>query len=166
MEIEKLRALTEARYRLTPLVLAQAKDMGGTFNEVVKTHLVTELFLEELIKLAIPDASKAFLDLKLSYKQKLDFAAKLNLTEGYELLENHTVGSLRKLNKMRNDFSHRLGHTVTNQEIEELYVSYIDSTKDLYGGDLPMSEQPVAVGRYLFFIFGCMFPKYEFDKNA
>ena len=166
MEIQKLKALTNKRFELMPLVVKQVQDMANTFNEVVKAHLMTELFLEELIKVACPQVYDAVKSIKLTYRQKLDFVSKLELTEGYPLLDEHTIGSLRKLNKMRNDFSHRLGHSVTDEEIEALYGGHISGAKELYVGQLPESTQNVAIGQYLFYLFGNMFPKYEFERGA
>lgn len=166
MKIEKIKALTSKRYQLTPLVVEQVRDMGNTFNEVVKTHLLTELFLEELIKIAAPEVFEAFKALRLTYKQKLDFSSNIMLVEDFPLLDMSTIGSLRKLNKMRNEFSHKLGHSVSDEEIQGLYGGHISCVKELYGGELLDVSQNVAMARYLFYIFGSMFPKYEFEESV
>lgn len=166
MCIDKIKALTSKRYELTPLVVEQTRDMGNTFNEVVKAHLLTELFLEELVKLAVPEIFDAFKSIKLKYSQKLEFVSKLQLTDDFPLLDEHTIGSLRKLNRMRNDFSHRLGHSVTDEEVEALYAGHLPSVKDFYGDEVVGVGQSMAIVRYVFCIFGNMFPKYEFEHSA
>lgn len=81
--------------------------------------------------------------------------------EDYPLLPDIVVGSLRKLNKLRNRFSHELGATVTKEEVIDLFM----------GVDHPMpvdpkdADVPLLIYHYTSFIFGNMLPKYEIGEE-
>jgi hypothetical protein len=78
-------------------------------------------------------------------------------TKEYKLLPDYVVGSLRKLNQIRNRLAHELGASVTREEVMELFM----------GIDHPMPTDPATadvallIYHYTSFIFGNMLPKYE-----
>lgn len=154
---ERLLKLTELRFRNLPLLFDNLKDANDNVGIILKCHLFTEAMLEDLIRLALENHADAVLSLNLSYAQKLELAGRLRLVEDWELLPSYVIGSLRKLNKLRNRIAHRLGTTVGGEDIHELFVGL--EAELPY--EIPDSDTQLAMRRYLAFIYGYMLPKYE-----
>ena len=117
-----LLTLTQLRYKNMPLLMEAAKGDNGVLGEIVRIHLVTEYLLEELIRLVLEKNAEAVLSIGLKYSQKLQLASQLELIEELNLLPDYVVGSLRKLNKLRNRVAHRLNESVEDAEVLELFV--------------------------------------------
>lgn len=101
-------------------------DDSFTLNgEVLKIHLMTEVLLENVIGLLLSTNAPAVLDLDLKYSQKLKICAKLLLDDGSSVLSSDIIGSLKKLNALRNDIAHNLEFELTDDRIEELFVGKI-----------------------------------------
>jgi len=160
---EKLLGLTKLRYETLPLLMQNMKvedslNIGGDpISRILKCHLLSEVVLDKLIQFAFEPNGDAILSARLSYVQKLDITSRAFLVEDYPLLPDFAVGSLRKLNKIRNRLSHELGASVTREEAIDLFM----------GVDHPMpidpmdAEIPLLIYHYTSFIFGNMLPKYE-----
>jgi hypothetical protein len=138
------------------------KDDDGVISEILRIHLVTEYLLEELIRLVLEKNAEPVLSIGLKYSQKLELASKLELIEEFNLLPVYVVGSLRKLNKLRNRVAHRLNEFVNDAEILELFVGM---ESELLYVELMENGQVIALRRYLSFIFGYMLPKFERIEN-
>ncbi len=99
----------------------------------------------------------AILSARLSYGQKLDVASRTILFDDYTLISDRVVGSLRKLNKIRNRLSHELDATITKEEVIDLFMGF----------EHPMPFDPMKadvsllIFHYTAFIFGNMLPKFE-----
>lgn len=154
--------LTELRYRNMPLLMEAAKGDDGVAGEIVRIHLVTEYLLEELIRLVLERNAEPVLSIGLKYSQKLKLASQLELVEEFNLLPDYVVGSLRKLNKLRNRVAHRLNESVKDAEILDLFVGL---ESELPYVELMEHGRVGALRRYLSFIFGCMLPKFEPIEN-
>lgn len=163
---EKLLQLTAWRYKMLPLLLENMRldenlDIGDPISRVLKCHLLSEVVLDKLIELAFEPNGKALLSANLRYNQKLDIASRALLVEDYKLLPDFVVGSLRKLNKIRNRLAHELGANVTREEIMDLFMGMdypipVDSsTADVY----------LLIYQYTAFIFGYMLPKFEMEEG-
>jgi len=159
---EKLLGLTKLRYETLPLLLQNMQvdetlNIGDPISRILKCHLLSEVVLDKLIQFAFEPNGDAILSAKLNYGQKLNIASKTLLVEDYSLLPDLAVGSLRKLNKLRNRLSHELGATITQDEVIELFM----------GANHPMpfdpnkADVPLLIYHYTSFIFGNMLPKYE-----
>jgi hypothetical protein len=138
------------------------KDDDGVISEILRIHLVTEYLLEELIRLVLEKNAEPVLSIGLKYSQKLELASKLELIEEFNLLPDYVVGSLRKLNKLRNRVAHRLNEFVNDAEILELFVGM---ESELLYVELMENGQVIALRRYLSFICGYMLPKFERIEN-
>lgn len=125
---------------------------------LLKAHLFTEAILEELLKLAFNEKAEAILSIGLTYNQKLNLVSKLSLCNDWDLLPDYIVGSLRKLNKLRNRTAHQIGEAISDDEIIDLFNGLDDK---LPYKNVLEDGQKVAIHRYIAFIFGCMLPKYE-----
>jgi len=159
---DKLLRLTALRYQTMPLLIISMKSdenlhIGDEVSLILKCHLLSEAVLDKLLELAFEPNGEALLSARLTYSQKLDIASRSKLTEDYALLPDFVVGSLRKLNQIRNRLSHELGATVTREEVIELFM----------GIDFPMPIDPSSadvskiIYQYTAFIFGYMLPKFE-----
>jgi len=130
----------------------------GTLSVLLQCHLFAESLLEELIRLALGTNSQAVLAVKLTFDQKLTIASRLRLRKDWDLLPDYVVGSLRKLNALRNKLAHRYGQNLTADEVKELFVG-LDG--HLPYQDVLDSGVRTGVIRYAAFIVGSMLPKYE-----
>ncbi len=91
-------------------------------SQLLKCHLLTEAVLDSLIELALEPNGEAVLSAKLSYVQKVQIVSKSFLVENsYPLVPDFVVGSLRKLNKLRNRMAHQLEAKVSLGEVMELF---------------------------------------------
>lgn len=159
----KLLRLTELRYQhfpeLSRRLVADEKLLGA----ILQGHLFVESLLEELITLCLDKNSEAVLSASLSFDQKLTISSKLHLAVDWPLIPDYVVGSLRKLNSLRNKLAHRYGHEVSESDVRELFVGLEN--------ELPYQEifedgTEVAISRYIAFIFGHLLPKYESNAET
>ena len=114
-----------------------------------------------LIQFAFKPSGEAILSARLSYSQKLDIVSRTMLVEDYPLIPELAVGSLRKLNRIRNRLSHELGASVTHEEAIELFMG----VDPLMPVDPMEADVPLLIYHYTLFIFGSMLPKYESDEE-
>jgi hypothetical protein len=132
---EKLLKLTELRYKKYPLLLDNLVKMSGItdpVSQILRCHLISESILDALIELVLYPNGEAVLSAKLSYSQKLQITSKSVLVNDIELLPDYVIGSLRKLNNLRNRMAHQLNASVSLQEVMDLFV----------GIDYPMPFTP------------------------
>jgi hypothetical protein len=159
---EKLLGLTKLRYKTLPLLFQnmqpdEALNIGDPISRILKCHLLSEVVLDKLIQFVFEPNGDAILSAKLTYAKKLSIVSKSMLVEDYPLLPDFVVGSLRRLNMLRNRLSHELVTTVTQDEVIDLFM----------GVDHPMpfdpknADVPLLIYHYTSFIFGNMLPKYE-----
>jgi hypothetical protein len=153
-----LLKLTELRYKNFFLMADALKDNDNLIAEILRVHLISEFLLEELIRLVFEEKAEAILSVGLRYQQKLELASKLELIKEFELLPDYVVGSLKKLNKLRNRVAHRLNEKVADDEIKDLFMGL---ENELPYVDVSEYGSTTAMKRYLAFIYGCMLPKYE-----
>ena len=137
---EKLMELTKLRYETLPLLMKnmqvdESLNIGDPISRILKCHLLSEVVLDRLIQFAFEPNGDAILSARLSYGQKLDITSQTVLVEDYPLIPDLAVGSLRKLNKIRNRLSHKLGASVTREEAIDLFM----------GVDHPMPVDPMKV---------------------
>jgi hypothetical protein len=153
---EKLLRLTGARYKHLLVAMSTFKESEDALGTLLRVHLTTESILEELIRLAFEEKSDAILSLDLRYHQKLELVSKLEIEEDWSLIPDYIVGSLRKLNKLRNQLAHSLDASITNSQVIELFIG----AEQLYG-DMSTASININLKRYAFFILGSMLPKFE-----
>lgn len=157
---EKLLSLTASRYKKLPLLMEHMRkmiDIDDPVSQLIRCHLITESLLDELIELAFHPNGSAITSAGLSYDKKLQICSKTKLHEDWPLLPDFVIGSLRKLNSLRNRMAHRLGATTSLDEVMELFL----------GEEHPMpielgeSKLHVVIYHYAAFIFGNLLPKWE-----
>ena len=154
---DKLLSLSSARYKhLLPTVDNFNKLGEDVLGTLLRVHLTSESILEELIHLTFEDNAQSILKLKLTYKQKLELVASLKIDDDWPLIPDYIVGSLRKLNKLRNDLAHQLNATLNNNQVIELFMG-----KEQIYGDMKKDDIHINLQRYAFFILGNMLPKSE-----
>ncbi len=95
---------------------------NNALAQLLTVHLITESVMEKIIEFILGKNSEAVLSLSLTYKQKLDICSKLVFESGESVLNSQVIGSLRKLNKLRNQFSHTLDHKLHKEELLELLL--------------------------------------------
>lgn len=157
----KLLALTAARYRQLTTAMTHLIAVQDPLSALLRIHLLTERILEELIRIAFDENAEAILDLELTYRKKLDLAAAVQLDPEYPLVEPIIVGSLRKLNTLRNRLAHSLDATLDNQQVIELFMGVEQLTGD--PKDYPIEYN---LRQYAFFVLGTMLPKYELIEEG
>ena len=161
---EKLLQLTDLRYEMLPLLLDNMKvdertlpRAGDSVALVLKCHLLSEVVLDKLLTFVLEPNGEAVLAVRLSYTQKLNVASRCVLAEDWKLLPDSVVGSLRRLNRIRNRLAHELGVTVTREEAVALYEG-LDNP-------MPLNHETAEVSMLLYHytpcIFGNMLPKFE-----
>ena len=155
---EQALRLTELRCRLLPKLSQHFQDNESCLGVILQCHLFTEMLLEELIRLALGSHGEAVLELRLTFDQKLTLASKLKLAGEMEVLPDFIVGSLRKLNSLRNRVAHQYEAQIAEVDIRELFVGL---ERGLPYADVFEHGDRLAVSRYSAFIFGEMLPKYE-----
>jgi hypothetical protein len=154
---DKLLNLTSARYKhLLPAINNFNKTGDDVLGTLLRVHLTSESILEELIHLTFEDNAQAILKLKLTYRQKLELVASLKICDDWPLIPEYIVGSLRKLNKLRNDLAHQLNATLSNDQVVELFMG----EEQVYG-DMRKDDIHINLQRYAFFILGNILPKFE-----
>ncbi len=153
---EKLLSLTEARFEHMALAGRTFDASIDPLGVLLRVHLLSESILEELIRISFEEKADAVLSLGLTYKNKLDLVSKLEIDEDWPLLESDMVGSLRKLNSLRNKLAHQLNAELNNEQVIGLFMNQ----EQVYG-DMSESDIHVNLKRYMFFILGNMLPKYE-----
>jgi hypothetical protein len=163
---EKLLGLTKLRYETLPLLMENMQvgenlNIGDPISRILKCHLLSEAVMDRLIQLAFKPNGDAILSARLSYSQKLDIVSRTMLFEDYPLIPELAVGSLRKLNRIRNRLSHELGASVTQEEAIELFMG----VDPLMPVDPIDADVPLLIYHYTSFIFGSMLPKYESDEE-
>lgn len=157
---DKLLQLTDLRYEKMPLLMENMRQLSEAKDPIVpllKCHLLTEALLDRLIELAIEPNGEALTAAGLTYSKKLDIASKMVLIEDLALLSEVTLGSLRKLNKLRNRLAHTLGATVTLGEVKDLFMG-VDHLMPITPSE---DNIPLVLYHYTSFIFGYMLPKFE-----
>jgi hypothetical protein len=157
---EKLLRLTGLRYKNLPMLMENMRIMtsiNDPVSQLIRCHLITEAVLDELIELAFYPNGAAITSADLTYAKKLQICSSSVLHEGFPLLPDFIVGSLRKLNSLRNRMAHKLGATVSVGEVMELFVG----EEQL----IPISPEEekinIVIYHYTSFIFGNLLPKYE-----
>lgn len=153
---QKLLSLTSARYKHLTVAMENFRESEDPLGILLRVHLTAESILEELIRLAFAGQAEPILSLGLTYKQKLDLVSKLELAEDWPLVPDYIVGSLRKLNKLRNQLAHRLDANISNDEVIGLFMNI----EQVYG-DMTDADIHTNLKRYAFFVLGSMLPKYE-----
>ena len=79
---------------------------------VLRFHLLTEYYLEQMIKLVLPRGDRLVDSAAFSYAQKL------GIVHASDLIPDTLISSLRNLNKIRNKCSHELNHQISNSDLE------------------------------------------------
>ena len=159
---EKVLRLTKLRYETLPLLIEQMQisakqKQGDPVSQILKCHLLSEVLLDKLLALALEPNGEAVLSAQLRYAQKLDIASRSVLTEGFSVLPDFVVASLRQLNKIRNRLAHELGATVTKEDA----VSLFSGSEPPPTIDLAEADVVTLIYHYTPYIFGNMLPKYE-----
>src|SRR5690606_17131947 len=95
-------SLTELRHQRMLELAQRLHPNDSPLAAILQCHLFVESLLEELIRLCLVGHADAVLSARLSFEQKLAIAGKLELEENWPLLQDYVVGSLRKLNSLRN----------------------------------------------------------------
>lgn len=157
---QKLLKLTELRYKYLPELGKRLRSEETVFGAILQAHLFVELLLNEVIALCLEHNAEAIFSARLSFDQRLSIASKLKLANEFPVIEDYALGSLRKLNKLRNKLAHRYNHEVSDEELRELFVGL--------EADFPYQElfehgREIVVSMYIAFIYGHIFQKYEED---
>jgi hypothetical protein len=155
---EKLLQLTAIRRRRILELDKRLRPSDGHLAGILQCHLLVESLLEELIHVCLGQYADAVLSAKLTFDQKLVIASKLKLDDDWSLMTDFVVGSLRKLNSLRNKLAHRYGYEVSADDVRELFVGRESMLP--YSDALEFGVE-TGISRYAAFIFGNMLPSFE-----
>ena len=150
--------ITAFSYKNFSLLIDTLRNEDNLISEIVRVHLVSEYLLEELIRFSFNERADAILSIGLRYQQKLDLVSKLKFIDDVDLLPHYIVGSLRKLNRLRNRVAHRLNEAVTDDEVKDLFMGLED---ELPYHDMEKIGSVTMLKRFLAFLYGSLLPKYE-----
>lgn len=160
---QKLLQLTALRYKRLPELMKRLRSCDDYLAGVLQCHLFVESLLEDLILLCLGRHAEAVLNGQLTFKQKVAIVGKLELEPGWALVEHEAIGSLRKLNSLRNKLAHCYGHELSENDIRGLFVG---CGTTLPYGDVLDAGIKIGISRYATFIFGTLLPKYERIEDA
>jgi hypothetical protein len=139
----------ESRLEAIRLIPDQIFDSDETVSLVLKTHLFAEYLIEGLLSEHLGDNAVPILQLELSFYQKL------SLISSYELIPDYVVGSLRRLNRLRNKCVHTFNLKPNREDVFFIFEGITD--------ELPYPDYDVEVKilllRYMGFIAGYLAPK-------
>lgn len=156
---KQLLELTKRRYKKLPKLFETMRKMmeiDDSISLIIRCHLTTESLLDELIELVFFPNGNAITSSSLSYDKKLQILSKAKLVDDWPVLPDHVIGSLRKLNSIRNRMAHKIEATLNAEEITELFMGEIPLTVN--------SEEKnvnILIYHYTSFIFGNLLPNYE-----
>lgn len=92
--------------------LARAMRTGGDMiPELLRFHLVTECQLERMITAALPRGDRVVDHARLDYRQKLE------IVNGFDVIPDGVVRSLRSLDALRNRYAHEVQAAVTMADV-------------------------------------------------
>lgn len=160
---KKLLHLTALRHKRLPELMERLQSGDDYLAGVLQCHLFVESLLEDLIRLCLGRHAEAVLSVQLTFKQKVAIVGKLELEPGWMLVEHEAIGSLSKLNSLRNKLAHRYGHELSEDDIRGLFVGCENT---LGYGDVLDAGIKIGISRYAAFIFGSLLPKYERIEDA
>ena len=91
----------------------------GTMSEdsvatALKFHLLTEFYLEQMIRLVLARGDKLIDSGNYSYAQKL------GIVEASDRVPDNLLSSLRNLNKLRNKCSHEMDYKISDSDLERI----------------------------------------------
>ncbi|MBB4133400.1 hypothetical protein [Xanthomonas sp. 3075] len=90
---------------------AMSEDSVAT---ILRFHLLTEYYLEQMIRLVLSRGDRIIDSGNYSYAQKL------GIVEASDKIGDKLISSLRNLNKLRNKCSHELNHQITDSDLERV----------------------------------------------
>lgn len=122
-------------------------------SKLVTIHLITEAVVEQIIGVALGDNADAVLSVSLTYKQKLDLCSRLVFDDNKSAISPHVVGSLRKLNALRNKASHRLKCEITDEEISALFENIVDELPE----EVRQGDAVLKLNSYYAFVLPLMY---------
>jgi hypothetical protein len=99
-EIDELEAVLRKDDSLVPIIL--------------RYHLLVENLLERIIIAKLPKS------VSMVEETGFTFHHKLELVQALDVLKDNVIGSLRKLNKIRNDISHSRNAEVSHESIDSI----------------------------------------------
>lgn len=150
MQREKLQ---ELEYRSWGNVIRGFDAPNDILSKLLTIHLITETVLEQIIGVALEQNADAVLSVSLTYNQKLDMCAKLVFDDSNPALSSNIVGSLRKLNALRNKASHRL----RNEIVEEDIVALFENIENELPEDVQEGDSVVKLNSYYAYILPMMY---------
>ena len=115
---------------------------------VIRGHLLIETALEVLLS--------QYLDLKVFEDRDLSFDDKLKLAQSMKLLGD-LYAPIKRLNKIRNDFAHKIETKIQDVDIE-VFVQFIKARKhdDSEIFKTYIEEKQLYLGQIIHYILGCL----------
>jgi hypothetical protein len=109
---------------------AFAKHLGSrdSLQIVIRGHLYIEAELVDLISDSVAMVRPEAIDF-----DSWSFPRKLEMAEALGLIESKNIGAFRSLNSLRNKLAHDLELEVSDAHVRDLYNSFSDLFKHLYG---------------------------------
>lgn len=123
------------------VIIRAIEDRDDMRGYLLKLHLMTEALMEECIRIVLgEDNGSALLSADLNYKRKLQICAGLKTDIGAPLFSSDVIGSLKKLNGLRNDLAHSLNAGLTPENVESLFVGGMKQGRSdaIVNGDVPI----------------------------
>lgn len=85
---------------------------GEPVITILRVHLLTEYYLEQIMRVFLPRGDKLIESGNLSYKQKL------TLVESFNITRDNLISSLKNLNRVRNACAHERERAITFHDVE------------------------------------------------
>ena len=116
--------------------LSDALRAEDELGKVVRAHIHIEQQLNMLLRLLVKEP-KYLVGAGLTYAKKVDLAAALGM-------DLQLYSPLKRLGKIRNDFSHEPDHSLTEKDVDTFYDCLSDEMKSEMKELVPdFSEMPV-----------------------
>jgi hypothetical protein len=111
---KKLMNIKEARDKEISIFEREIGKASDSIYGVLIAHLYIEHLLDRYLRTKLKTAVGLF------GKGGLSFSNKLKLVRGFGELDPQLIGSISKLNSIRNNCAHLFGHQITDKEVEAL----------------------------------------------
>ena len=107
----------EMEFLQSELLEEISNALSGIENPIImvlESQLYIEHLLDRFIISELPNGSA------LIKKGNLTFKQKIIVSESFGIIDKQVIDCLIKINRLRNDFSHKYGHSISNKDIEPL----------------------------------------------
>ena len=92
--------------------LKAMKGHSESVSKILRAHLLTEYFLDQIINDTLP---KGYI---LTEESKFTFSNKLLIVKSLDIISNEVIVAIKNLNRVRNSCSHQMDYNISEADID------------------------------------------------